>query len=823
VAGATLPFTGGIKRVIYRNLAAGAKLADVDFTTATAAATSFAESTAGATVTINSTNAVPGLTFATDDYVQAPDATDLAFGAAMTVFGVVKIATPGATAAIVDQYDTNAARAFAAFATTGGKLRAILSADGGSTNVKDYTGSQTFADNTWRSFAITYAAGTTTLYVNALADGSPTKTTDNTVASLFNTTANLMIGASLATAAAANNLTGSEAAIALFPTALSAFDVGMLHNYYAAALAADGITLVPAGGVLGTDQPWAGRWTVMGDFSPIARALATTCKIPRTAVQTAAGFTARAFTDFFKRVVDLIDFGGDPTGVLASDDALDDALLYLHSNGGGVLNISAGGYKFTKRHIFPYTVDSGEAGGYMNSIVIRGHGSARSMSSEPLGGTILKFYDSDPVVADGNGHTPQAYFDIRGRGTVETDSFTMLNSSTSSTVPFIRTTTPVPFIHNCAFFGRTGRTGTSCDQDAIVVGGTTRVTSMGDNGCYFGYGGSVKDCYFNRVRECVRLNTNVNSFVTECNTVGLLCGGGASDAAMVGNSGTETGGILADSICYANTFRKNIIEMVGYKYGIDLRNYAAGNKSFDNDFWDAAAYSPAYCHKISSTNASFIEQGTFTDSCTFVSDGGFVNNWTRVGGTTNRLFALTLSGTNPLIVDGIPASGGGILVKSNASAADYWRIGAPSTQDFTLGYEPNGSSTRTLYQLTRSVGDNSTYNYVQPPTAGGNSYYTSADGGVGLRANGTNANLCMFGDDAAPTAFQYYGGLLTATKPLQVATYAVASLPTASVRAIAYASNGRKTGEGAGVGTGTLVYADGTAWRRVSDDSTVLA
>jgi hypothetical protein len=251
VAGATLPFTGGIKRVIYRNLAAGAKLADVDFTTATAAATSFAESTAGATVTINSTNAVPGLTFATDDYVQAPDATDLAFGAAMTVFGVVKIATPGATAAIVDQYDTNAARAFAAFATTGGKLRAILSADGGSTNVKDYTGSQTFADNTWRSFAITYAAGTTTLYVNALADGSPTKTTDNTVASLFNTTANLMIGASLATAAAANNLTGSEAAIALFPTALSAFDVGMLHNYYAAALAADGITLVPAGGVLG--------------------------------------------------------------------------------------------------------------------------------------------------------------------------------------------------------------------------------------------------------------------------------------------------------------------------------------------------------------------------------------------------------------------------------------------------------------------------------------------------------------------------------------------------------------------------------------------
>ena len=60
--------------------------------------------------------------------------------------------------------------------------------------------------------------------------------------------------------------------------------------------------------------------------------------------------------------------------------------------------------------------------------------------------------------------------------------------------------------------------------------------------------------------------------------------------------------------------------------------------------------------------------------------------------------------------------------------------------------------------------------------------------------------------------------------------FTVANLPTASSTPIsasagdtAYATNGRKNAEGAGSGTGVLCYFDGTAWRRVSDDSTVVA
>ena len=52
----------------------------------------------------------------------------------------------------------------------------------------------------------------------------------------------------------------------------------------------------------------------------------------------------------------------------------------------------------------------------------------------------------------------------------------------------------------------------------------------------------------------------------------------------------------------------------------------------------------------------------------------------------------------------------------------------------------------------------------------------------------------------------------------------VADLPaTASVGSLMFATDGRKTGEGAGAGTGVLCYYDGIAWRRVDDGTTVLA
>lgn len=58
---------------------------------------------------------------------------------------------------------------------------------------------------------------------------------------------------------------------------------------------------------------------------------------------------------------------------------------------------------------------------------------------------------------------------------------------------------------------------------------------------------------------------------------------------------------------------------------------------------------------------------------------------------------------------------------------------------------------------------------------------------------------------------------------LKVKIYYGTSVLPVQAGSQAYASNGRKVGEGAGAGTGTMVYFDGVAWRRVADDTTVLA
>jgi hypothetical protein len=62
----------------------------------------------------------------------------------------------------------------------------------------------------------------------------------------------------------------------------------------------------------------------------------------------------------------------------------------------------------------------------------------------------------------------------------------------------------------------------------------------------------------------------------------------------------------------------------------------------------------------------------------------------------------------------------------------------------------------------------------------------------------------------------------TLTAPV-LTSYVVASLPAGSAGALAFASNGRKNGEGGGAGTGVLVFFDGTNWCACDTGATVAA
>lgn len=76
-------------------------------------------------------------------------------------------------------------------------------------------------------------------------------------------------------------------------------------------------------------------------------------------------------------------------------------------------------------------------------------------------------------------------------------------------------------------------------------------------------------------------------------------------------------------------------------------------------------------------------------------------------------------------------------------------------------------------------------------------------------------------------AYQYFRDLdqkVRAPVAIYLVPVTVANLPTNAVAGhVAFASNGRKNGEGAGNGTGVLVFHDGTAWRACDTGATAAA
>lgn len=458
-------------------------------------------------------------------------------------------------------------------------------------------------------------------------------------------------------------------------------------------------------------------------------------------------------------------FGMDNTGTTDLTATVLGALNTIHTAGGGELYFPSGTYRFNGRILFPWTVDGGQTGGYMNSIRIRGDGSSQVMSSEPVGGTIFKFYDSSVTTTETRNstvYTMQAQFDTRARGTLEICGVTFFNTSTSSTLPFFRTTGTVPFIHHCAFFGRTGAADTSSNIDPIVIGGTTRTSTLDDNACFSGYGGYISYCYFERCRS-VRLQTYVNSFWVTYNSWGLHTGGGSTDASIVVDSGTETGGVIADAMARANVIAFNLWEMVNYKYAVRFDNYANANLVGGNAMWDAAVYDPnAFRYKVTGSFAGFQQIAPdYTDSCQFVDDSaGVSTNWTRFDGVINRWFSTTFAGADPLKVDAVPVSGGGLLLRASTTLLDYFRFGAPDIDTLTITREPHsgGGAARNFLQLSNSAGDSSQYIYGVPPVNGGNVYWTNINGNVVLMASGSNANAVYIGDNANVSALRYYNG-----------------------------------------------------------------
>lgn len=96
-------------------------------------------------------------------------------------------------------------------------------------------------------------------------------------------------------------------------------------------------------------------------------------------------------------------------------------------------------------------------------------------------------------------------------------------------------------------------------------------------------------------------------------------------------------------------------------------------------------------------------------------------------------------------------------------------------------------------------------------------------GGGAIQANDIAANQILFSlYNAALDSYQCIG-IGGANESNYLGSFTVAGLPTGAVGNTAYASNGRKNGEGSGSGTGVMVFRDATAWRAADTGATVAA
>ena len=96
---------------------------------------------------------------------------------------------------------------------------------------KRYISSITTSDSTWHLIGFTFNAGTLTIYADGVADTSPTKTYDDAITTIHNSTAGITLGSCLGNGVAAQQMTGYLGTAWIYNRALTPLEIQ--HNYLA--------------------------------------------------------------------------------------------------------------------------------------------------------------------------------------------------------------------------------------------------------------------------------------------------------------------------------------------------------------------------------------------------------------------------------------------------------------------------------------------------------------------------------------------------------------------------------------------------------------
>jgi len=352
-------------------------------------------------------------------------------------------------------------------------------------------------------------------------------------------------------------------------------------------------------------------------------------------------------------------YGAIADGVADDSDAISDAIQAAYDAGGGVVHFARGTYLCASAITMP---DTGSATVPQTvPITLQGVGpqwTGRN-SITTSGGSVLNITATDTY----------GKLKTKGIGWLGIKGLTFTDTA-GTTTPFVYTTNTTLHVSECAFIGT--KTTTACDQDAIICGGTIahETDPAGDDGGgwndgFQGYGTLIKDNYFNRIRRAVYGRTYFNGNVIRDNIIWAQSGNSTGGAIVLNGSA-----VSGSSYAVGNVISGNLIEMVGYDYGIELE-WAFSNSLSANNFFDGAANTLADIHFGANTLANTAWSGYAANG--FIDLGSRNTILQSEQGVSSKLTPFTVDDANyfttlaRLKVDG---GGDDFLVQPAAAASE---------------------------------------------------------------------------------------------------------------------------------------------------------
>lgn len=293
-----------------------------------------------------------------------------------------------------------------------------------------------------------------------------------------------------------------------------------------------------------------------------------------------------------------------PAAGAANVIVLNSILAAMYAANGGTLVFPSGVIRFDLGATPIRIPDNGAALPTGKSVrLTAGAGAMGGSGASIYGGTTLDLRDS--------GCSP-AKIDARGANTLEIDHIILYDGGVSST-PFIQATNTCVMIHDCTFYGNPGKSLTSCDQDAIVLGGMTAAAGNGPDSAFQGYGSVIYNNHFDQIRRIVYGRVWCNGVVVRDNTAWNRCGTNLANGAAIewiGHVGNSSAG---------NVIIGNLIEQIGYPYAIRMRDYTILNSILYNNIYDAGVPTTGYYYFDATSVYNLLVTG-FNGGLTLVTD-----------------------------------------------------------------------------------------------------------------------------------------------------------------------------------------------------------